>query len=336
VCQHKAQVCKREDSETYAKRTITEIETCLGFRFGRDGAAPPEDEMIDETEIKVGARLGRVQRRWCCLRGVRSSRATSATQPVSPSDPLAQTPFQNLNSQVEAALAQGLSFKDKFRTSDRRRVTASDVGDEDADGADVSGSGSGSGSGEGDKAREGGAGAVVAAAVLPAAGAPAGVGPAANEAAAGPKKKLGGLKLAVGSQMDTGEWTSHGQFLKRDKPGTQIPGGLQQIKVEDLVKVGSPQGFVSPWRLGCISPDAGAALNSCCDKSPVTTGLPSPAHVPAPPQVKELGRGCFGSVWLAKWRGVEVALKEMLHQASYRRGATTRQRQQTPCSLACE
>jgi hypothetical protein len=32
------------------------------------------------------------------------------------------------------------------------------------------------------------------------------------------------------------------------------------------------------------------------------------------PQVKELGRGCFGSVWLAKWRGVEVALKEMLHQ----------------------
>jgi hypothetical protein len=30
------------------------------------------------------------------------------------------------------------------------------------------------------------------------------------------------------------------------------------------------------------------------------------------PQVKELGRGCFGSVWLAKWRGVEVAIKEML------------------------
>jgi hypothetical protein len=40
-----------------------------------------------------------------------------------------------------------------------------------------------------------------------------------------------------------------------------------------------------------------------------------PSH-PRPPacQVKELGRGCFGSVWLAKWRGVEVALKEMLHQ----------------------
>lgn len=35
-------------------------------------------------------------------------------------------------------------------------------------------------------------------------------------------------------------------------------------------------------------------------------------------QVKELGRGCFGSVWLAKWRGVEVALKEMLHQVRAR------------------
>lgn len=33
-------------------------------------------------------------------------------------------------------------------------------------------------------------------------------------------------------------------------------------------------------------------------------------------QVKELGRGCFGSVWLAKWRGVEVALKELLNPGS--------------------
>jgi hypothetical protein len=40
--------------------------------------------------------------------------------------------YQNLNVQVEAALAQGLSFKDKFRTSTRRRATGSD-GDDDAD-----------------------------------------------------------------------------------------------------------------------------------------------------------------------------------------------------------
>ncbi|GLI71474.1 hypothetical protein VaNZ11_016612 [Volvox africanus] len=33
-------------------------------------------------------------------------------------------------------------------------------------------------------------------------------------------------------------------------------------------------------------------------------------------KVRELGRGCFGSVWLAKWRGVEVALKELLNQTS--------------------
>ena len=34
-----------------------------------------------------------------------------------------------------------------------------------------------------------------------------------------------------------------------------------------------------------------------------------------PTQVQELGRGQFGSVWLARWRGVEVALKE-LHGAN--------------------
>ena len=33
-------------------------------------------------------------------------------------------------------------------------------------------------------------------------------------------------------------------------------------------------------------------------------------------QVKELGRGCFGSVWLSKWRGVEVALKEVLNPSA--------------------
>lgn len=45
------QVAKREDSETYAKRTITEIETCLGFRFGGDR----EEEVIGDAEIQVGA-----------------------------------------------------------------------------------------------------------------------------------------------------------------------------------------------------------------------------------------------------------------------------------------
>lgn len=40
------------------------------------------------------------------------------------------------------------------------------------------------------------------------------------------------------------------------------------------------------------------------------------ASRPHPAQVKELGRGCFGSVWLAKWRGVEVALKEVLNPSA--------------------
>ncbi|KAG2487029.1 hypothetical protein HYH03_014275 [Edaphochlamys debaryana] len=33
-------------------------------------------------------------------------------------------------------------------------------------------------------------------------------------------------------------------------------------------------------------------------------------------KVRELGRGCFGSVWLARWRGVEVAMKELLNQGA--------------------
>ena len=76
----------------------------------------------------------------------------------------------------------------------------------------------------------------------PAGAAAAASAPAQTPAAKAPpaptgKKKLGGLKLAVGSQMDKGEWTSQGQFLKKDKPGPEIPNGLQQIKADDLVKV---------------------------------------------------------------------------------------------------
>lgn len=47
------QVCKREDSETYAKRTITEIETCLGFRFNQGAAPAAEEETINDVEIAV-------------------------------------------------------------------------------------------------------------------------------------------------------------------------------------------------------------------------------------------------------------------------------------------
>lgn len=45
------QVCDREDSESYAKRTISEIETCLGFAF--HGAGEEEVETITNAELEV-------------------------------------------------------------------------------------------------------------------------------------------------------------------------------------------------------------------------------------------------------------------------------------------
>lgn len=50
------EVTGREDSESYAKRTITEIETCLGFTFhGADGPeeAPPEAISTGELEVSL-------------------------------------------------------------------------------------------------------------------------------------------------------------------------------------------------------------------------------------------------------------------------------------------
>lgn len=48
------EVTGREDSESYAKRTITEIETCLGFTFhGADGAEEAPAESISTNELEV-------------------------------------------------------------------------------------------------------------------------------------------------------------------------------------------------------------------------------------------------------------------------------------------
>lgn len=48
------EVTGREDSESYAKRTITEIETCLGFTFhGADDAEEAPAEAISTNELEV-------------------------------------------------------------------------------------------------------------------------------------------------------------------------------------------------------------------------------------------------------------------------------------------
>lgn len=55
--------------------------------------------------------------------------------------------------------------------------------------------------------------------------------------AKGPGKKLGGLQLAVGSQMETGEWKSNGTWLKKEKQDSEVPSNLQVIAADDLIKV---------------------------------------------------------------------------------------------------
>eukprot|EP00877_Chromochloris_zofingiensis_P012267 jgi/Chrzof1/7294/Cz02g18050.t1 len=212
------EVCKREDSETYAKRTITEIETCLGFRFQHGAPEEEAAETMNNDEI------------------------------------------EKLSGHIEAALTSGLSFKDRFTSGPKRPSTllpsetsvetsgdeetlASTSAVDDPDDPDDM---------EDDMHHA----------------------PIRRQQEQAPQergqqgkvvKKQVGLQLAVGSHMEQGEWTSNGLWLKKDKSRDAIPTNLQQIPAEDLVKV------------------------------------------------KELGRGCFGSVWLAKWRGVEVALKELLN-----------------------
>jgi hypothetical protein len=54
-------VAKREDSETYAKRTISEIENCLGFRFQPGGAEEQPAEAMDDKDLKARRLLRRVR-----------------------------------------------------------------------------------------------------------------------------------------------------------------------------------------------------------------------------------------------------------------------------------
>jgi hypothetical protein len=51
------EVTGREDSESYAKRTITEIETCLGFTFHGAGAEDEPPEAISNNELEASFKL---------------------------------------------------------------------------------------------------------------------------------------------------------------------------------------------------------------------------------------------------------------------------------------
>ena len=130
VC-HLQEVTGREDSESYAKRTITEIETCLGFTFHGPGGgseeAPPEAISTDELEV---SRHGPVRHghlpdqtavpAW--LAGPAHSHASSGGQPFFADMSADRAGLQTLNTQVEAALQSGLNFKDRFTTTSRKRL----------------------------------------------------------------------------------------------------------------------------------------------------------------------------------------------------------------------
>jgi hypothetical protein len=47
------EVTGREDSESYAKRTITEIETCLGFTFHGAGGEDEPPEAISNNQLEA-------------------------------------------------------------------------------------------------------------------------------------------------------------------------------------------------------------------------------------------------------------------------------------------
>lgn len=61
------EVTGREDSESYAKRTITEIETCLGFTFhGADAAEEAPAESISTNELEA-SRIAGNAKHWVYL-----------------------------------------------------------------------------------------------------------------------------------------------------------------------------------------------------------------------------------------------------------------------------
>jgi hypothetical protein len=60
-----------------------------------------------------------------------------------------------------------------------------------------------------------------------------------SKAGKGKGVPLGGpLSLTVGSQMETGEWKTNGEWVKKDKAAEEkVPSNLQVISADDLIKV---------------------------------------------------------------------------------------------------
>lgn len=280
-------MCDREDSESYAKRTISEIETCLGFTFhGAGGAGEEDPDTITTAELEV--RHPSVIRRMPESRQQMTCFLPSGGQPHTAVLQLGRwwsvlkhqsmdhllLCLQTLNTQVEAALQSGLNFKDRFRTSSKKRleVPANQELDqqafEDTEGQQLQSPAtryyddlSASSNAVSIEPSSTAVGKLDASWPLRVVGLgsqlehprdleqqpveqqeqPQQVQQQRQQqpppVAKGPGKKLGGLQLAVGSQMETGEWKSNGTWLKKEKQDSEVPSNLQVIAADDLIKV---------------------------------------------------------------------------------------------------
>lgn len=89
--------------------------------------------------------------------------------------------------------------------------------------------------------------------------------------------------MAIGSQMQTGEWKSNGVWVKKDKQAQAVPSNLQVIPADDLVKVS--RNFAGHG--------SGSRCADCAGVSPVT---PMPAENKLPQHRQQLCL-CVVSAW---------------------------------------
>ena len=137
---------------------------------------------------------------------------------------------------------------------------------------------------------------------------------------------LGGLELTGSGKVAESPARSPAAHIPLASPK---PGPAVQSPALNVGGGGGAGGLARPAGLGLAKPQmrlaidiggstkgpAQGAWNSMGEWSPTTkpSAPQGVQQIPAPDieLIKELGRGSFGSVWLGKWRGIDVAVKEL-------------------------